>query len=298
MFLKPAAFLLLIFLQVNFLYASTPQKRLNTDSLLIKKRTYKKIDTVDLKLHLYYPQGYKKNKQYPAIIFFFGGGWNSGSINQFEQHARYFSSRGMISILADYRVFSRNKTSPFEAVKDARSALRYIKIHSKNLNIDSTKIVASGGSAGGHLAAACDLLNVDEAGDDLAISTKPVALVLFNPVFDNGPGGYGYERIGEGYPEISPIHNIKIGAAPTILFFGTKDKFVPIETAKLYKSKIEAVGTKCDLFLFEGQGHGFFNYHKIGKNTYFLETLKEADHFLYSLGLIKGKPTLHQYVFN
>jgi len=295
MFLKSIVFLVLIAFQVNFLFASPQQKTVNADSLVIKKLTYKKIDTVNLKLQLYYPKGYQKNKQYPAIIFYFGGGWNSGSTNQFEQHARYFSSRGMISILADYRVYSRNKTSPFEAVKDARSALRFIKINSKDLNIDTTKIVASGASAGGHLAAGCDLLQLDEAGEDLTISTKPAALVLFNPVFDNGPGGYGFERIGERYPEISPIHNIKIGAAPTILFFGTKDKFVPIETAKLYKRKIEAVGTKCDLFIFEGQEHGFFNYQKTGNNTYFLETLKEADIFLNSLGLIKGKPTLQHF---
>ncbi|EOR93535.1 lipase, putative esterase [Arcticibacter svalbardensis MN12-7] len=128
----------------------------------------------------------------------------------------------MIAILADYRVFSRNKTSPFEAVKDARSAMRYIRIHSEELQIDTSEIVASGASAGGHLAAACDLIAIDEAREDKSVSTKPAALVLFNPVVDNGPGGYGYERIGDKYHVFSPFYNIKVGAAPTIVFFGKK----------------------------------------------------------------------------
>lgn len=53
-------------------------------------------------------------------------------------------------------------------------------------------------------------------------STKPFALVLFNPVIDNGPGGYGRERIGDCYQEISPLHNISKGAAPAIIFWNKR----------------------------------------------------------------------------
>ncbi|HTN19167.1 MAG TPA: alpha/beta hydrolase fold domain-containing protein [Pelobium sp.] len=255
-------------------------------SSLIKTFIYKTIDTLNLKLTCYYPEGYVPTKKYPAILFFFGGGWVGGSTAQLEPQAKYFATRGMIAILADYRVSSRNKTTPFEAAKDARTAMRYIRSHSEELLIDTTKIVASGASAGGHLAAACDLLAIDE---DNSISTKPAALVLFNPVIDNGPGGYGYERIGNRYMEISPLHNIKAGAAPTILFYGDQDKHVPLKTAKLYQTELRKVGTECKLFFYPGQGHGFFNYHKQGDNEYFNKTVKEADDFLTSLKIINEK---------
>jgi len=81
------------------------------------------------------------------------------------------------------------------------------------------------------------------------------------------------------------------------LFFGTKDKYVPVETAKLYQAKMEAVGSRCDLFIYQDQQHGFFNYKPAGDKTYFLKTMYETDVFLESLGIINGKPAIDQYKF-
>lgn len=279
-----------LFLSYTTVTAQTTDEfltKLNASKLGPREAVYKKVDTLNLKLRLYYPPDDNKNKIYPAIIFFFGGGWTGGSYEQFEKHAKYFAMRGMVAVLADYRVYSRNKTSPFEAVKDARSAIRYLRINSRELRIDSGKIVASGGSAGGHLAAATDLTRLDEPNENISVSARPSALVLFNPVFDNGPDGYGYDRVGERYTEISPLHNIIKGAAPTIVFLGTKDKFIPVKTAELYKRKLEEVGSRCALFLYKDQPHGFFNFKARKDNHYFFETLKQADTFLVSLGYIK-----------
>lgn len=56
--------------------------------------------------------------------------------------------------------------------------------------------MVSGGSAGGHLAAAIASIDgFNDATDDLSVSCKPNLLVLFNPVLDNGPEGYGYDRV-------------------------------------------------------------------------------------------------------
>jgi acetyl esterase/lipase len=67
--------------------------------------------------------------------------------------AEYLATRGIIAFCPDYRVKSRNATTPFESVMDAKSAMRYLKSHGSELGIDTSRIVASGGSAGGHLAA-------------------------------------------------------------------------------------------------------------------------------------------------
>jgi len=135
------------------------------DKQQLFKLTYKQIDSVKLDLTLRYPPNFKKNKTYPCIVFYFGGGWNGGTTEQFKPHAEYLESRGMITVLADYRVKSRHNTTPYESVADAKSAIRFLRQHAEELNINPNKIVASGGSAGGHLAAVCgNCPTLDEPG--------------------------------------------------------------------------------------------------------------------------------------
>lgn len=250
---------------------------------------YKSMDSVDLKLIIYEPAHVKDLKLHAAIIFFFGGGWRKGSPSQFRSQAVYFAGKGLTCFLVDYRVENRNHTTPFEALKDAKSAIRFVKQHADQFHIDSSKIVASGGSAGGHLAAATALtLDYNEPSDNLAVSARPAALVLFNPVIDNGPGGAGYDRIGETYPRFSPLHNIRQGAPPTLIMLGTEDKHIPVATARYYKTVMEKVGSRCDLILYDHARHGFFNQNKLNNNPYYQLTLKEAEKFLISLGYIKN----------
>lgn len=252
---------------------------------------YKTIDTVSLELEIFQPPS-KQEAPLPAMIFFYGGGWKGGSTGQFRTHAQYFAKRGIITVLADYRVLKRHGTSPFEAVADAKSAIRFLRQHADSLGIDPNRIIGSGGSAGGHLAAAAGLVpGLDDPQDDLTISAKPNALVLFNPVFDNGPNGYAYDRCGGelGYKTISPIHNIAPGAPPTIVFLGTEDELIPVATAEAYKMQMEAIGSRCELRLYEGQGHGFFN---LKKPNHYLATVISSDLFLISLGYLKGEPDI------
>lgn len=265
--------------QQNFIdvYQANPGK--------ITTRVYKTIDATSLTLKFYYPQNFKSQNKYPAIVFFFGGGWISRKIKQFEPHAQYFASRGMIGIVADYRTRNAQGTTPFDAVKDAKSAIRYLRENAKELHIKDDQIVASGGSSGGHLAAATAILDgLNDSTDNLKISDKPNALVLFNPVFDNGPNGYGYKRIDKRFKEISPMHNIQKGVPPTIVFLGSNDRLIPVNTAELYKAKMDSVGSRCDLHIYQDQKHGFFNYRH---TEYFNKTVTASDHFLVSLGILK-----------
>ena len=257
---------------------------------------YKKVDSTELTMTLDYPPNYQPGQSYTTMVFFFGGGWNGGDVKHFEQYAHYFASRGLICVRPDYRVKSRQGTSPFASVEDAKSAMRFLRKNAELLGIDPGRIIASGGSAGGHLAAATALLpGLDAPDDDLSISTVPQALVLFNPVIDNGPKGYGYERIGARYPEFSPMHNLNTISPPTIFFLGTADKLIAVSTGQEYKKKVEARGSRCDLHLYEGQPHGFFNY-KENNLTYFKDTLLKTDAFLQSLGYLEGKETLDVFL--
>lgn len=250
--------------------------------------SYKKVDTTQLFMEVRYPEQMNPAEKYPALVFFFGGGWNSGSRAQFEHQADYFTKRGLICFLVDYRTKNQHKTSPYESVKDAKSAIRYLRTHAENFQLDPNKIVAAGGSAGAHLAAATALIDgYNENTDDQDISPVPNALILFNPVIDNGPGGYGYERIGEEYKDFSPLHNIKADAPPTLFLLGTKDNLVPVLTAQYYQLVMEKVGSRCDLILYEDQQHGFFNYPNF---EYYQKTVQAADDFLQSLGYLDKVP--------
>lgn len=82
-------------------------------------------------------------------------------------------------------------------------------------------------------------------------------MILFNPVIDNGPSGYGFDRIGKEYKDFSPLHNIHKSMPPTTIFIGTKDRLIPLETIKYYKKSMDLLGVRCDLHLYENEGHGF-----------------------------------------
>jgi acetyl esterase len=248
---------------------------------------YKEIDSTRLFLEIYYPESMDKAKEYPAIIFFFGGGFTGGDKKQFSDHAKYFAKRGLVCFLVDYRIKSKHNTTPFESLKDAKSAIRFIRENASDLKVNPSKIIGSGGSAGGHLAAATAFIEkYNESTDDLTISSIPNALVLFNPVVDNGPDGWGYNRIGDAYKHFSPIHNIRHKAPPTIFFLGTKDHLIPVKTALDYQKVMDKVGSRCELKLYEGEGHGFFNYQHFDN---YKQTVLETDQFLQSLGYLQEK---------
>lgn len=255
-----------------------------------KKLLYKQIDTVRLFVEIHAPQNIRTTDKLPALVFFFGGGWKGGDRHHFLNHARYFSKRGLVCFLVDYRTEGQHGTTPFEALKDAKSSMRFIRKNALELGVDPSKIIASGGSAGGHLAAAtASIEGYNEESDDTSVSCIPNALALFNPVVDNGPGGYGYERIGPAYKDFSPLHNLKKGAPPTIFFLGTDDKLIPVVTAQYYKTVMEKMGSSCKLKLYEGKGHGFFNY---GNFDLYKKTVLEMDHFLQSLGYLEQNPVI------
>ena len=252
--------------------------------------TYRTVGDVALKAWIFSPE--KAGKPRPAMVFFFGGGGNSGSPAQFERHCRHFASRGLVAITADYRVRSRQGVKPTECVADAKACIRWVREHATELGVDPARVVAAGGSAGGHLAAATATLpGFDPAGAQGAISCVPNALVLFNPavMLAEYPGvnltGFGAkpssERLGCPPEEISPIHQVKKGAPPTLILHGRSDTTVPYATVEAFAKRMKELGSRCDLIGYDGQPHGFFNAAR------YAETLAEADRFLVSLGYLE-----------
>lgn len=267
-----------------------------------KAETYKTVVDTKLKLYVFQPEDWKAGDKRPAIVFFFGGGWTGGSPRQFLPQCKYLATRGMVTIAADYRVASRNQVKAVDCVKDAKSAIRYVRKNAATLGVDPDRIVAAGGSAGGHLAAACGTIaDFDETNEDAAVSSKPNAMLLFNPAVVIAPvDGVKLDatklaamsaRMGVEPRELSPYHHVTRGAPPTAIFHGKADATVPYETVVAFTKAMKDAGATCELHGYDDQQHGFFNYGR-ARNAMFVATLKEADKFLAKLGYLKGEPTL------
>ena len=217
---------------------------------LAEKYLYKKTAQEDLYLYLLRPEG-KPTKALPAIVYFSGGGWVDGNVAPQIPNAAWFRDQGIVGVTADYRVKNRHGTSPLECIADAKSAVRYVRAHAKELGINPDKIIVAGGSAGGHIAACTMLDGGDEPSEDLTISSKANALVLHNPVLGEG---FGTTFFAE-HPEFSPILGIKQGWPPTILSCGTEDQTTPIAVAEKFTHLMKEAGNTCELIPVNGAKH-------------------------------------------
>jgi len=224
------------------------------------EEVHKTIGETRLRLWIFTPDQPSNPQPRPAIGFFFGGGRTSGTPGQLEQQAKLLRARGMVAIVADYRVASRHQVKADACVRDAKPALRYVRANARRLGIDPNRSAAGGGSAGGHLAAATAALpGFAEAGEDTAISSRPNALVLFNPVL---------------------VLRAVAGA-------GLPTDPEPLASIARYRDRAVSLGIACGLVRYPGQTHGFFNYGR-ANNEFFEETTARMVAFLDQLGYLPG----------
>ena len=296
-----------------------------------EKHVYKTVGSRDMCLWRIAADSSNGNKEpgagkAPAIVFFFGGGWTSGTPEQFLPQAKYLASRGMTTFVADYRVASRDKVKVAVCVEDAKSAIRWLRANADKLAIDPNRICAAGGSAGGHLACATALLpGLDAKSDDLSVSCVPNALALFNPAvvlapIDGLPTPKEAEtrleglksRLGAEPEAMSPAHHVRSELPPAIIFHGEADTTVKPLTVQKFSELMRKADNRCELKTYPGAPHGFFNLPvnngAAGKkkdankksegqdqrSVWHRQTLRELDLFLVSLGWISGEPTISE----
>ncbi len=253
----------------------------------VRTFTYKTTPQAKLALYVHLPPGWKETDRRAGVVFFFGGGWLHGSAEQFIRQADDLARRGMVAARADYRVFERHGVTPDQCVEDAFSAVRWMRAHARELGVDPQRIVASGGSAGAHMAACTALCAEPQAeGEDRSISPRPNALVLFNPVLDLS-SDRAVRRL-KGDPElarsISPYHHLRRNAPPTLILFGSKDRLAV--QAPPYIAKAKELGNRVDLYTAEGEGHGFFN-----ASPWFERTVQRMDDFFVEIGYLSPQTT-------
>lgn len=251
-----------------------------------KAFVYKQSAGQPQQLEVYFPKAWSPSNRVPGVILFHGGSWTGGTLDQFRHACAYFASRGLVAATANYRMTAKGERTALPAnesykrvcVTDAKTAIRWMKQHAGELGIDPKRLIAGGGSAGGHVSVlATTNPGLDDPADPPGFDTSVVAYVLFNPAFTEA------DSVD---PQIDVLQHLKAGFPPAILFFGTEDNWKKGADAAL--KKLKALGnTTTEMWTAKGQAHSFFN-----RAPWQDVTLAEADRFLVRLGLLAGEPTL------
>lgn len=246
--------------------------------------TYKEEDGVIREMEIHFPRDHDPSTEsVPGIIMFHGGGWGGGKRDQFRYLCNYFANRGLVAATVSYRLATKTYDGDGSrkrvCVTDAKSAIRWYKQHAKELGIDSHRIIAGGGSAGGHISLlATTNHELNDPLDDSSYDTSVAAYLLFNPAL-------GMADAKDS--EIDFLQHIRPDFPPAIVFFGSKDEkwLKGWNTAyeKMQSLNIHSV----EFWIAEGQQHSFFN-----KQPWQDITIRASDEFLKTHGLIQGEPTL------
>ncbi len=241
---------------------------------------YKRVGDTPLTLHLFFPKQPPLHDRRPVIIFFHGGGFVGGHPAQFFHHCTHFASRGVVAASARYRLLNTWAGSVGDCLMDAKSAIRWIRRHADELQVDPRKLVVGGSSSGAALAAGAVMVpGSDTADDDLKWSARPDALVLFSAaLFESTfvPGRFD--------PAFYAVNHVQADMPPMLILHGADDSHFPLPQMEQFRDAMVAAGNQCELSVYPGE-HGFANYDRDDHRPYYA-TLGDVEHFLAKLGLL------------
>lgn len=288
--------------------------RLMQNAQPMQQMIFKKVKDTVLKVYYVKPASAKPGKKYPAVVCIHGGGWTAGGADVFFPHARYFASRNAVGISIEYRLIKYKGPTMQDCLADCKSAMRFIRAHAAELNIDPDKIVVMGDSAGGHLAASLGTIDgFDDLADNLKISTKPNAMVLYNPGLDMTETPHVLNIIktqtalGKDLNAnlalltnkdiltaraLSPVFHVHPNQPPVLLMHGLDDKVIFPEQSTRFADSMKMAGNQCKLILLPNTRHAFVVTKYTATEATVVNAITEADVFLSSLGFLHGNPTL------
>jgi len=261
-----------------------------------EKKVYKQVAGHELKVDIFNTMNTKKNDLNPAIAFFHGGGWAAGDPSEFFGACERYAAKGFVTFSFQYRLSTNADESsphpeitPVECVKDARSAIRWLRENAESLQIDPDKIVVGGQSGGGHLTLATALFDeINEDTDNLDISTTPNAMLLYSSCY-NTMEAWVDMLLGDRREEIwsiSPYHNLKEGLPPTLGFHSRDDCIVLFYSVSRFQRKMKELGNPFELVVLEGVGHYLDEDNEKYSRLFSEEIMERTDVFLESIGLM------------
>jgi acetyl esterase/lipase len=221
--------------------------------------TYKSIDGFKLDIHIF-SEDSLKSKPRPVIVFFHGGSWTEGKPDWFFESCKSYAKKGWVACAVEYRIVTRHNSTPFESVKDARSAIRWLRKNASAYMIDTSQVIVSGNSAGGHLALTTALADQwNEKGDDMNYSATPAIVLVNAGVYDLNDRNTTW--ITAGLPDrsivkkISPNELTRKVKSSFLIVHGTNDRNCPFPTAETFVQKMKQAGNDIEFYPVAGAGH-------------------------------------------
>lgn len=236
---------------------------------------YSRVGERELKADLFLPS--HGEGPWPAVVYFHGGAWRSGSRAAFRRQAAHLAAKGIAGLCVEYRLSGEAKWPA--AYEDAKAAVRYLRDNARAIRVDPDRIGAAGGSAGGQLAA---LLGTNPESGVAAVAVFNPALDLIALAADEDRGapsvtaylGSSYAASPANWIAASPARHVTPKSAKFLFLHGTHDETVPYQQSVRMRDELKAAGVTAELFTAEGAGHGFFN-----RDPWFQPTLDRMEQF-------------------
>ncbi len=192
----------------------------------------------------------------PVVVFFYGGGWVSGSRGEYGFAGRAFAAAGFVAIVADYRLVPQVRFPAF--VEDGALAVKWVRDNIAGHGGDPGRIALSGHSAGAYIAAmlALDRHYLTDIGVDPSIVR---AAALLSGPYDFYPFTEvrGRDALGN-WPrpaETQPISFVRPGAPPMLLIHGTADTVARPYNSENLAARLGKLGAPATLRLYPGKSH-------------------------------------------
>jgi acetyl esterase/lipase len=236
---------------------------------------YGSANNTPLKLDIWYPRD--NANPTTTVVFIHGGGWIFGSKEGAVYQLLPYLERGWRVVNVEYRM-AGNSLAP-GAVEDTRCALRWIVRNAKQWNFDTSKIILTGQSAGGHLSLITGMLPDGTPLDNRCyadakygdVPIKVAAIVNWYGISDvndliQGPNLKNYAvmwmgampNAAEVAKSVSPLTYVRPGLPPIITIHGDKDDVVPYTQAVRLRDALDKAGDRNKLVTISGGGHGMF----------------------------------------
>jgi acetyl esterase/lipase len=257
-------------------------------------RTVKDSEGNDTELHAYcfYPEGMEPEQEEselkPVILFLHGGCWDVSMVTQFSPHAMHFASRGIVAIVAEYRVDSTHHSSPEDAFEDAETLMLWLKYNHESLRIDPNRIIIAGAACGAYMALSLAMRKKKspKRGYAAGFTSQPQGVIAISSIVHSGRRAIDHRRFPNAKQPSKnhPINNVRRKLPPCLMIHGKADTIAPYYMVFDFVKMMRRKRNRCDLIDFDACNHSFFNFNV--SPEHFEITLNSMDAFLAELGYI------------